>query len=255
VRPRLSLAVLLFLLACGSSQTTATVEIAPLPLPTATATQTAAVTLPVATTDEPDDERDLRRHSARTQALLVTELQQLEQLLATVATTSPDRPALLRRLAEDYVELRKAAPNTAAAASRKAIDRYETLTREYPNYPLSDEVLYYLALEHETLHDMMNARRTYYDLIKRYPSSSFIPYAYFAFGEMFFHEASSDPTKWDFAKQAYTEVIKFSQAALVPEAWYKLSLVYKAQGDTAHAEQAKQKILATYPKSRAASRF
>ena len=45
----------------------------------------------------------------RVLALLVTEIQQLESLYRTTEARSKDRPMLLRRLAEDYVELENAA--------------------------------------------------------------------------------------------------------------------------------------------------
>jgi TolA-binding protein len=238
---------------CGSPREAATVEIAPLPLPTQTASaQIAPPKVEVAKADDVDNAQDLRVNHPRQQALVVTETQALEQLLAATAQTSPDRPQVLRRLAENYVELRKGG---MLKASQKAIERYTTLTSEYPSHAKSDEALYYLALEYETVSDMTNARRSYYTVIKNYPSSSFIPYTYYAFGELFLREAASDPSKWDFAKQAYTETIKYSASPIVPEAWYKLMTVFKAQGDVAHAEQAKQKLLHDYAQSPAAARL
>jgi len=58
----------------------------------------------------------------RVLALLVTEIQQLESLLRSTETRSKDRPQLLRRLAEDYVELENAAfrEKTVAEVSRDA---------------------------------------------------------------------------------------------------------------------------------------
>src|SRR5258708_28867700 len=55
--------------------------------------------------------RDMRKSALkqRALALLVTEIQQLESLYRTTEARSKDRPMLLRRLAEDYVELENAA--------------------------------------------------------------------------------------------------------------------------------------------------
>jgi TolA-binding protein len=64
-------------------------------------------------------------------------------------------------------------------------------------------------LEHELAGDLRNARRAYYELIKTSPQSKLIPLAYFAFGEMFFTEAASDPSKDQLALQAYAEVLKY----------------------------------------------
>jgi tetratricopeptide (TPR) repeat protein len=56
-------------------------------------------------------QRDERRNrlQARARQLLVTEIQGLESLFASTPKSSPDRPKLMRRLAEGYVELESAA--------------------------------------------------------------------------------------------------------------------------------------------------
>ena len=91
------------------------------------------------------------------------------------------------------------------AARNKAIAYYTKMKTDYPNYSKLDEVLYYLAYEHEQAGDLKNARTVYYELIQKAPKSSYIPNAYLAFGELFFVEAQGDPSKWDLAA-AYKEV-------------------------------------------------
>ena len=56
-------------------------------------------------------QRDERRNrlAARSRQLLVTEIQGLESLFASTPKNAPDRPKLMRRLAEGYVELESAA--------------------------------------------------------------------------------------------------------------------------------------------------
>ncbi|MBM4362952.1 MAG: hypothetical protein FJ104_09750, partial [Deltaproteobacteria bacterium] len=54
------------------------------------------------------DERTTRL-KARARALLITEISGLERLYASTRKKSPDRPQLVRRLAEGYVELEAAA--------------------------------------------------------------------------------------------------------------------------------------------------
>lgn len=192
------------------------------------------------TESQPRDERKSRLQ-ARAKGLLITEIAGLENLFRTTPRNAPDRVQLARRLAEDYVELESAAfrdktqaeiardnerrrnPQAAGreqaianqanrimlAARKKVIDNYQLIINQYPNYSLLDEVLYYLAYEYEQANDLTNARRVYYDLINKKPNSKYIPNAYLAFGELFFNEAQGDPSKWPFAAQAYTEVIKF----------------------------------------------
>lgn len=152
----------------------------------------------------------LARMRPRARALVVTELQGLESLFTATASTAPARPALIRRLAEEYAELaRSADPAMAANAHRGALRYYQMLVDEYPKYPQIDEAGYYAGLEHELGGDLRNARRAYYELIKTSPQSKLVPLAYFAFGEMFFNEAATDPSKDQLALKAYAEVLKY----------------------------------------------
>ncbi len=149
---------------------------------------------------------------ARGRALLVTELQGLETLFASTAKAAPARLQIVRRLADTYAELSRSTDSNAqvvSVAHKKALQHYELITSEYAQYPQIDEAYYYAALEYELAGDARNARRSYYELIKRAPSSKLTPYAYFAFGELFFAESATDPSKLDLAEQAYAEVLKY----------------------------------------------
>ncbi len=218
-------------------------------------------------------QRDERRNrlQARVIALLVTEIQGLEQLYASTPRNAPDRPKLMRRLAEDYVELEssafrtkteagikvdeakrknpKAVPQLQAdavkgekmmvAARSQAIKYYTSLKDGYPKYCQSgntgctDEVLYYLAYEYEQAQNLDQARKVYLELIQQWPQSKFIPNAYLAFGELFFNEAQGDPSKWALAEQSYSEVIKYPPPdnKVWGYAHYKLGYVYWNKGD------------------------
>jgi tetratricopeptide (TPR) repeat protein len=235
------------------------------------------------------DQRQLAMKQ-RALALLVTEIQGLEGLYKDTQARSKDRPMLLRRLAEDYVELENAAfrekteaevkrdelkktnPSAAGkqqsiATSRKnvmerarkaAINYYSTLVTDYsgqpsntfasnppPAYALLDEVYYYLAYEYEQSGDTANARRVYLDLITKTPNSKYISNAYLAFGELFFNEAMSDPSKWEAAKQAYQKVISKPPPdnKVYGYAWYKLAYVFWNEGDLPHALDAFKKTV------------
>src|SRR5262245_47445807 len=222
---------------------------------------------PAAPVDFANAQRDERRSrlAARGRTLLITEIQGLESLFAATGKTSPDRPQLIRRLAEDYVELesaafrdkteagikleeaKKTAPQNVAKfdtaqkqaaeimvrARKKAIDYYTLLKNGYPNYSQMDEVLYYLAYEYEQGQDYGNARKVYYELIQKAPQSKYIPNAYLAFGELFFNEAQGDPSKWDLASGAYSEVVKYPPPnnKVYGYAHYKLAYVYWNKGE------------------------
>ncbi|HEY6728437.1 MAG TPA: tetratricopeptide repeat protein [Polyangiaceae bacterium] len=224
-------------------------------------------------------ERDTRktRLQARARALLITEIQGLERLFKRTPKKSGDRPQLVRRLAEAYVELESAAVrdkiasdikaqdakrkkkgNAAQhrseatkakkieeAARMKAIAYYKLMKTEYPNYSKTDEVLYYLAYEYEQAGDLANARKTYYELIEKAPKSEYIPNAYLAFGELFFQEAQGDPSKWDLAGAAYREVVKYPapKNKVYGYARYKLAYVHWNKGEYAEALNEFKKVI------------
>lgn len=226
--------------------------------------------------DAPRDERKSRLQ-ARQRVLLVNEIQGIERLFETTRKNAPDRPQLARRLAEAYVELEAAAfrdkteaeikrdgfkksnPQAAGqqqtqanqadgvmkAARKKAVQYYKVVVDEYPTYGQLDEVLYYLAYEYEQASDLKNARAVYYDLINKRPNSKYIPNAYLAFGELFFNEAQGDPSKWDLAAQAYSEVIKYPPPnnKVFGYAWYKLAYVFWNKGELEKALNAFKKTI------------
>ncbi|HEX7450980.1 MAG TPA: tetratricopeptide repeat protein, partial [Polyangiaceae bacterium] len=223
-------------------------------------------------------ERDTRksRLQARSRALLITEIQGLERLYHSTPRKSPDRPQLVRRLAEGYVELESAAQRdkiaadiagqdakkkgqsttkfrsdaTAAdkilaAARKSAIAYYVMMKSDYPDYSKIDEVLYYLAYEYEQGGDLKNARATYFELIQKAPKSAYIPNAYLAFGELFFQEAQGDPSKWELSAAAYKEVIKYPPPTnkVYGYARYKLGYVFWNKGEYANALNEFKKVI------------
>ena len=202
--------------------------------------------------------------------LTVSTIQRLEGLLKRTPEKSPDRVDIMRRTAEEYVNLRKAArdrrlhaeatlrvarkqgDSTAATRARGtivkmtrleasarqgAIRHYARLRRSYPKYPKLDEVLYYLAFELEQGNEHDKARKVYFELIQKAPQSRYVPNAYLAFGELFFLEAQADASKWDLAEKAYAEVIKYPAPGnrVHGYALYKLAYVYWNQESYQHA--------------------
>lgn len=223
-------------------------------------------------------QRDPRkfRLAQRAQALLISEISGLERLFAQTPRKSPDRPQLIRRLAEGYVELESAAQrerieneikvqdaaakkmkdSSARAAALKAqkiekaartnaIKYYTLMKNEYKNYSKLDEVLYYLAYEYEQAKDLQNARKVYFELIQKAPKSPYIPNAYLAFGELFFQEAQGNPDSWPLAEQAYIEVTKYPAPAnkVYGYARYKLAYVYWNSGDYTKALSEFKKVI------------
>jgi len=208
--------------------------------------------------------RDARhvRAQPRPAGLVANETEGLEGLLAHAAAGAMDRPLILRRLAEDYVELesraaQEQAPTVAHAWRQKAIRMYTTLRDEVPAYAALDEVLYYLGYAYELDGDPANARRVQYTLIQSRPSSRYIPLAYLSFAELFFNEGAQDPSKWTIAEQAYEKVVSFPPPDnhAYGYAWFKLAHVYWRHGQAAKARAAFQKARSwgqAYPQEPAA---
>jgi tetratricopeptide (TPR) repeat protein len=249
-RTAASLAWLPLLSACGGSTATApTADPAPAQAQ-ATAPAAMAIAAPRAPDLSPAVYRD-GRLTLRSRALLVTELAALESLFRATAKEAPDRPAMMRRLAEDYAELERAtirdarADDEVARAREAAEKNYRALVAEYPSYAQLDEVLYYLAYEEERGGEGGDARRTYYELVAKHPSSAYVPRAYVAFGEMFFAEAGSDPSKWELAAQSYAKALESPppEGKAYGYALYRLGLVRANQGDREKAREAWEKAV------------
>lgn len=210
------------------------------------------------------------RKAPRARQLLITEIQGLEALYASVPKDAADRPRLMRRLAEGYVELAYAAARDhkaakdadtlmksekiGRAARTAAIKYYEQLYAQYPKHCQSstqsaagkgagcnDETLYYLGLAYVQQSQLAEARKTFLKLIQSFPQSDFVPHTYFQFGEMFRNEAAGDPTKWMLAEQSYREATKYPGPMRSPS-YDRLADVYDAQGKTAEAAAARAKV-------------
>jgi TolA-binding protein len=178
---------------------------------------------------------------SRSQVLLVTELQNLEGLFGTTAKDSPDRPRIMRKLAEKYDELVRAARRQAAEmegrgadgqteaekarkieeGALRAVIRFNTLRyQQYPDWcaippvqkvPSSsedpgcaDEAKYFAALAYESQGQLDPARRLYLDIARQHPDGRYAPYALLAFGEAFLKEESS----WNLAQKAFNDVLQ-----------------------------------------------
>lgn len=232
------------------------------PLPADAGTGVAVATEPPAQGAHPTSTllvpaRDPRMAARRprSRALVLTEAQALDRLLDATAKNAPDRPALQRRLAEAYSELSFTSSGADAVRARdEAIKYYTALNNEYPNFAQRDEVLYFLALSHELNGNLRQARATYFDLIKTSPQSTYIPFAYFAFGEMFYTEAKSDPAKWDLAAQAFMECMKYPapKNAVMADTLLRLGEVYVKKGENQRAQTMFARLRNEFPQSGAA---
>lgn len=106
-----------------------------------------------------------------------------------------------------------AASVAGPGAAPQDIDACIAMSREdpFPGGPAdpSGGQQYLSGLTAERRGDTQTARKLYLELIQTFPKSSYVPLAYFAFGELFRLEADTDPAKIAFAEQAYNETIKY----------------------------------------------
>jgi tetratricopeptide (TPR) repeat protein len=140
-----------------------------------------------------------------------------------------------KKAKKDLTKLRREqlkAKKTEEFARKKSIFYYLQMVRKYKSYSKIDEVLYYLAYEYEQAGDLDKARNAYTKLVAEAPKSEYVPSAYLAFAELFFNEASADPSKWVLAENFYKQVLKSPppKNKLFGYAHYKLGYVYWNQG-------------------------
>jgi tetratricopeptide (TPR) repeat protein len=109
---------------------------------------------------------------------------------------------------------------------KEAIKVYATLANNdrFKNYPRMDEALFYYAYTLQGAKKVDLSRVVYQKLIKDYPGSKFIPYAYLAFADYFFEQNDLDK-----ADKFYDKVLEFPKSAVYLYAYYKKGWVYLNQ--------------------------
>lgn len=192
--------------------------------------------------------------SPRAKPLLITEIQGLEVLFASIPKDSPDRPKLLARLALGYVELEAAVMKTpqtgkeeylkqekiAMLSRRKAIQDYQVLVDQYPKHCATvppdkstgciDEILYFLSLEQIRDGNAERARASLLRLIKDWPKSDKLGQAYFLLGEVLRLAAPADPKNWEPAEKAFAKAAGI-KGPMKEAAKARVALVKKERGE------------------------
>src|SRR5262249_7285204 len=87
---------------------------------------------------------------------------------------------------------------------------------KFANYKRMDQVLFYLAYMLQQVKRNDDARRFFLRLVKDYPQSQFVPYAYLSFGEYYFEQGDMEA-----AMKFYDKVTKFPQSVVYGYALYK----------------------------------
>jgi hypothetical protein len=199
------------------------------------------------------------RRGPRASSLLVVEIRQLEALLQATDPSARDRPLLLRRLAEDEVELAEASTNEAqnaldrydaasakvrrsmiVPARRAAIANYRALVDDPADakYPQLDEARWFLAWEYARVGDAANARRVASSLVGGHSASPYAARASFLLGALSMANAGADVSLYEAAEQAFAAASRTSDALIASIALDRLERTARAAGDTTAADAA-----------------
>jgi tetratricopeptide (TPR) repeat protein len=180
--------------------------------------------------------------------LLEIEIDNLAALLASTPRQDRDRPAIVRRLAQSYLELASsndregdaAASDRAREARKKAVALFDELATAYrdwcaipahagaPAHGCADESSLESARAHEALGEAEQAAQAYARIIRDMPSSPFVARARYAVAGLWLGAGKTDD-----ARQAYGKVAAESPSRepLSAYAAYRLGYLLWAAGD------------------------
>ncbi len=148
------------------------------------------------------------RYYEKARAIYYSEMQDYDKAIeAWMAKreTDPDAP-------EPKLDNRKSQVYTD-----QAMNIYKIILKKYKDYHRRDEVLFTMGYNLYESGKKSEGVKMYWELIKGYPTSRFVPDAYLAMGEHYF--ANNDVFN---AKKAYERALKFKESKVYTFALYKL---------------------------------
>ena len=125
------------------------------------------------------------------------------------------------------------------AFTKRAIENYRNILKNYPSYPRADEALFFLAFMLNDLGEEKDALENYNKLVKTYPKSDFIPDAYNAIGEYYFNNNNAYK-----ALQAYKRAAQFKDSNIYTFALYKMGWCYYNVGEYSTAIETMKELVA-----------
>jgi tetratricopeptide (TPR) repeat protein len=148
----------------------------------------------------------------------------------------PYLPELYLRLAELYIEksrlaffLRKSQQDDGGQRSldqyesnmlkQQAIEVYQRILDDFPNFPFADKVRFFMAHEYMELGQTDEMIRQYQTLIGQFPDSQYTPEAHLLLGDYYFNEKQDVEQ----STRHYEAVLKYPQSSAVAAARYKLA--------------------------------
>jgi tetratricopeptide (TPR) repeat protein len=148
----------------------------------------------------------------------------------------PYLPDLYLRLAELYIEksrmvyfLRRSRESEgqeraldqyeANVLKQRAIEIYQRILNDHPNYAHTDKVHFFMAHEFRELGRIDEMITQYQTIISTYPESQYCPEAHLLLGDYFFNKKQDV----DQSKTHYESVLQYPQSSAVAAARYKLA--------------------------------
>lgn len=163
------------------------------------------------------------------------------KILIDKARTRPYLPEIYLRLAELYIEksrivyfLRKSEiPDSVKlfenletnSLKNRAIEIYQRILNDFPEFEDRDKVLFFLAHEFRELGQIQEMIKQYRALIKNYKNSQYAPEAYLLLGDYFFNNGDLD-----MAQTHYEAVFNYPDSGALAVARYKLGWCHINRG-------------------------
>ena len=140
------------------------------------------------------------------------EVASLERGLSESSPPAHEAVVTALSLGDAETELAEIEPSRAAELLASAKRHYQLSASG--SGPETVEAKYRLGMLAECDRDLPTARKLYFQVVSEAPRGPLLPYAYFAFGELFAEEVKHDPSKTELARQSYAECTKSGRGAI-----------------------------------------
>jgi TolA-binding protein len=159
-------------------------------------------------------ERDVRSFGRSVRAIETVrqEVASLERNLSLASAPAHDAASTALALGDAETELAELDPSGADELLASAKRHYQLSASG--SGPETAEAKYRLGVLAECDHDLPTARKLYFQVVSEAPRGPLLPYAYFAFGELFAEESKQDPSKTELARQSYAECTKLGRGVI-----------------------------------------
>lgn len=169
-----------------------------------------------------DPVRDVRKNSStrRPLGLVRAERDRAAAVYDSVPPLTEEKTMLAVSLGDTESELAGLEPAKSEAHEAEALTLYTAAAKG--KGPSVAEAKYRLALTLECQGNFKDERRLLFEIVSSAPKSRLVPYAYFAFGELFAKEAVADPAKLQLAIQSFDQAAKYPGSPLLATAQSRL---------------------------------